>query len=243
MARPGNKKIIVITGASKGLGKALAEKLATPDDILILCSRDIRDLNKVCVELKKMGTECYGFKVDISKKTDLTRFLQMTLKRFTKIDILINNAGAIHLGKPIEKITDEELSLCMKTNFDSVFYALQEIIPAMRKRGSSIIVTISSTAGKRGNPDFSAYSASKFAVTGLMQSASRYLEGSGIRCLTIFPAGINTDMRKYILGPEDAEKQQSPEPVAEVIKNAVEDQAAFPNGSEIIIRDGKIVPK
>ena len=238
-----NKKIIVITGASKGLGKELAKKLASPSNVMILCSRDIKELNKFCLELKDKGSECYPSEVDISKKADIIKYLRTILKKFSKIDILINNAGAIHKKNPIEKLSGKELNLCMKTNFESVFYTLHEIIPGMKKRGNGIIVTISSTAGKRGNPDFAVYSASKFAVTGLMQSVSRYLDGSGIRCLTILPAGMNTTMRKYILGAKDAKKQQSPELVAEIIKNAIKDQVAFPNGSEIIIHEGKIVPK
>lgn len=235
-----NKKIIVITGASKGLGKALAEKLPTLDSILILCSRNIKELNKTCYELKNRGVECYGYKVDVSKRTDNIKFIRTVLKKFSKIDILINNAGAIHKKQSPEKITDKEFELCMGTNLNSVFYALQEVIPPMKRRGAGIIVTISSTAGRRGNPEFAAYSASKFAVTGLMQSVARYLDKSGVRCLTIFPAGMNTDMRKFILGAEDAKKQQAPEVVAEIIKKTIGNSSEFPNGSEIIIRNGKI---
>lgn len=215
-----DKKVIVITGASRGLGKALADSFSNPENILALCDKN---------------------SVDVSKKTDIVKFIRTTLKNFSKIDILINNAGAIHKAKPLEKITDEEYQRCLKTNLDAVFYALREVIPSMRKRGSGTIVTISSTAGKRGNPDFAAYSTSKFAVTGLMQSAARYLGNYGIRCLTIFPAGMNTAMRKYILGAEDARKQQTPRSVAEIIKTAVENPAKFPNGSEIEVRNGKII--
>lgn len=235
-----NKKIILITGASKGLGKSLAEKLAGPNNILILCSKNIKELNEVCLELKNMTTECYAYQVDVSDEASIIKFLKTVLNKFLKIDILINNAGAIHLGKPIEEITDKEFELCMKTNFNSVFYALREVIPAMKKRGTGTIITISSTAGKRGNPDFAAYSASKFAVAGLMQSVARFLEGSGVRCLNFFPSGMNTDMRKYILGEEDANKQQTPESVAEIIRKTIENPIKFPNGSEIEIRDGKI---
>ena len=214
-----DKKVIVITGASRGLGKALAESFSDPGNILVLCAKN---------------------SVDVSKKKDIIKFIRTTLKKFSKIDILINNAGAIHKAKPLEKITDEEYHRCLNTNLDPVFYALREVIPPMRKRGSGTIVTISSTAGKRGNPDFAAYSTSKFAVTGLMQSAARYSGKYGIRCLTILPGGMNTAMRKYILGAEDASKQQTPESVAEIIKAAVENQSKFPNGSEIEIRDGKV---
>lgn len=235
-----DKKVVAITGASRGLGKALARKLAGSDNVLVLCSKNFKELNSVCSDLKKRGTECYASKIDVSKKADIVKFIRQTLKRFLKIDVLINNAGAIHKAKPLEKITDEEYHRCLKTNLDSVFYALKEVIPPMIKKGSGTIVTISSTAGKRGNPDFAAYSASKFAVTGLMQSAARYLGNYGIRCITVFPSGMNTAMRRYILGTQDANKQQAPKSVAKIIRNAVEDPNKFPNGSEIEIRDGKI---
>ena len=236
-----NKKIVVITGASRGLGRAIAKKLASPESILVLCSRDIKKLKKVYLELKNEEVECYAYRVDVSKKKSVIKFFRMVLKKLGKIDILINNAGAIHKKKLMEKITDKEFELCMKTNFESVFYTLREIIPAMKKRKSGTIISISSTTAKRGNPDFAAYSASKFAVTGLMQSAARSLDDYGIRCLTIFPSGIRTDMRKYILGADEASTQQSPDSVAEHIKNTIENVVEFPNGSEIVIRDGQIM--
>src|SRR3989344_277952 len=200
MKRFVGKKVIVITGASRGLGKALAGSFASSSNILALCSKDIKKLKKGCDDLKKKGADCYPVRVDISNKKDVVNFIRTTIKKFAKIDVLINNAGAIHKAKPPEKITDEEYNRCLKTNLDAVFYALKEVIPSMIKRKSGTIVTISSTAGKRGNPDFAAYSASKFAVTGLMQSAARYLDKYGVRCVTVFPAGMNTAMRKYILG-------------------------------------------
>lgn len=235
------KKIVVITGASRGLGKALAERLGTPDNVLVLCAKDIKRLNYVCTKIKKTNTQCYAFKVDIAKKSEITKFITSTLKKFSKIDILINNAGAIHKAKPLEKITDEEYDKCLKTNLDSVFYALKEVIPDMKKGKDGIIITISSTAGKRGNPDFAAYSTSKFAVAGLMQSTARYLDSYRIRCITIFPSGMNTAMRRYILGAQNASKQQSPESVAQIIKNIIDNKTKFPNGSEIEIRDSKII--
>lgn len=241
MKKFANKKVVVITGASQGLGQSLADSFSSPDNILVLCAKNSKKLKTICDKLKVKGANCYPMKVDVSRKTDIVRFIRTTLKKFSKIDILINNAGAIHKAKPLEKITDEEYNRCLKTNLDSVFYALREVIPSMKKRGIGTIVTISSTAGKRGNPDFAAYSTSKFAITGLMQSAARYLGQYGIRCIIIFPAGMNTGMRKYILGAEDAKKQQSPESVAEIIKATVKKEAKFPNGSEIEIRDGKII--
>jgi|SRR3989344_4533204 len=240
MKKAENKKVIVITGASRGLGKALAGSFLDPGNILVLCSKNIKELKAVCDSLKNKKANCYPVRIDVSKKKDVVKLIQTTIKKFSKIDVIINNAGIIHKAKPLEKITDEEYNLCLKTNLDSVFYALKEVIPSMKKRGVGTIVTISSTAGKRGNPDFAAYSTSKFAVTGLMQSAARYLGNYGIRCITILPAGMNTDMRKYILGEEDAKKQQTPKLVAEIIKSVIENEAKFPNGSEIEIRDGKI---
>lgn len=235
-----NKKVIAITGASRGLGKALAEIYSEPENILILCAKNTKELNRVRDDLKTKGIECHAFKIDVSKKKDIVKLIRTTLKKFSKIDILINNAGTIHKSKPLEKITDKEYYRCLKTNLDSVFYALKAVIPSMIKRGAGTIITISSTAGKRGNPDFAAYSTSKFAVTGLMQSAARYLGGYGIRCITVLPAGMNTAMRKHILGDNDASRQQTPESVAEIIKTAIENKAGFANGSEIEIRDGKI---
>ena len=235
-----NKKIIVVTGAGRGLGRALAKTLAGPDTIIVLCGRDTQELEIVAGEIQKDGNECQWQKTDVTKKEDIESLIMGVHKKFGRVDMCINNAGAVHKAHPLEEISDEEYEACMKTNVDGVFYMLRSVIPIMKQRGSGTIIAVASTAGRRGNPEFAAYATSKFAVRGLMQSAARSLCPLGIRCLTISPAGINTAMREFILGKEDAQKQQSPETVAQLIKKVTEREIEAPECAELEIRNGEI---
>ena len=110
----------------------------------------------------------------------------------------------------------------------------------MRKQAHGMIISISSMAGKRGVPNFAAYSASKFAVLGLTQSVAKELKDSGIFCIAVCPGGMSTEMRTKAFGWEDSKKQQSPQYVANVVKDVLMGKIKVPHGGDIVIRNGEI---
>ncbi len=234
--------VAVITGASRGLGAAFAEALAAEGAKVAICARDKNGLDYVCKKVTGNGGNCRDFVVDVTDSSAVRNFISGVVKKFGRIDVLINNAGAVHKFSPVEKISEEEYAQCMRTNVDSVFHFLKAVIPHMKKRNSGIIVNISSGAGRRAHANLSVYAASKFAVEALTQATARELEGAGssVGCIALCPSGINTGMRAAVFGSEDAAKQQSSESVAAVLKNVLTGRVKVPNGGDVFIRDGKV---
>lgn len=235
-------KIVIITGAAQGLGEALAYAFAKEHAHISICDLNKEGAERVCSQIRKDGGVCDADRIDVSKKDEVEGFIQTVLEKHKKIDILINNAGWMSEKKSIEETTDEEYEAYMGINVDSVFYFLRKTIPIMRKQGEGIIITIGSLAGKTGHPLVPLYSATKFAVRGLMQAAARNPATTSIKYLTVAPGSINTDMRKKLYGEEEAAKAQSPEQVAEIILRTIKENS-FANGDEIEIKDGAITTK
>jgi len=232
-------KVVIITGGGSGLGRSVAEIVARSGARVVICGYKIGDVKNTCDAIGKTGGVCDYAKVDVTSKKQVETFLKKVKARYKKIDALINNAGWTDKPKPIEKITDREYAQYVGTNFNSVFYFSRVVISLMRKQRSGIMVTIASMAGKRANGLVPIYSATKFAARGLAQALDRSLEGTGVRSITIAPAGINTAMRVKLFGKEEAAKQQSPEDVAVIIVDVLKGVIEVPVGGDVEIRGGK----
>lgn len=233
--------VVVITGASQGLGAAFAETLAAEGAKVVICARGKSRLDSVCKSIEKKGGSCSSYVVDVTSSREVNGFVNKVIKEYGRIDVLVNNAGAVHKFSNIEKITDDEYALCMRTNVDSVFNFLKAVVPLMKRQKSGVIVNVSSGAGKRAHANLSVYAASKFAVEAFTQAVARELEGSGssVGCIALCPSGINTGMRAAVFGKEDAAKQQSPESVAAVLRDVLSGKLRVPNGGDVFIREGK----
>jgi 3-oxoacyl-[acyl-carrier protein] reductase len=234
-------KIVLVTGGSKGLGKEIAMKLASEGSNVIICARNEEKLSRVSNEIKQTGGKCSYYVADVEKENEVISLIDNIMKKFGRIDVLINNAGYGTEVKPIEETSQEDLLKCFETNVYSIFYFLKHLVPEMKRQDQGTIINISSMAGKRGVPNLSAYSASKFAVIGLTQSVAKEVKGTGVYCISVCPGGINTEMREKAFGSEDADKQQSPEFVANVIKGILLEKIKVPHGGDIVIRHGEIV--
>lgn len=234
--------VVVITGASRGLGAAFAEALAAEGAKVVICARDKAGLDFVCKNIEKKGGACSSYVVDVTSSKEVNSFMGKVIKAHGRIDVLVNNAGAVHKFSPVEKISEEEYAQCMRTNVDSVFYFLKAVVPLMKKQKRGIIVNISSGAGKRAHANLSVYAASKFAVEAFTQAVARELEadGSAVGCIALCPSGINTGMRADVFGREDAAEQQSTESVAAVLRDVLIGKVKVPNGGDVFIREGKV---
>ena len=235
--------VVVVTGASRGLGAAFAEALASEGAKVVICARDRAGLDSVCKKIVKNGGVSSGHVVDVTNSTEVNGFVSNVIKAHGRIDVLVNNAGAVHRFGPVERISEEEYSVCMRTNVDSVFHFLKSVIPHMKKMGKGVIVNVSSGAGRRAHANLSVYAASKFAVEAFTQAVARELEGekSAVGCIALCPGGINTGMRAAVFGKEDALKQQSPESVAAVLRDVLLGKVGVPNGGDVLIRQGAVV--
>ncbi len=212
-------KTALITGAGKGLGKALSLALAMEGVNLMLLSRTKEDLINVAAESSKINPGIQtDFKVaDTANFASVSAAISDLTKTLGPVDILINNAGIIKFGN-FMNLTVEEWEAVIRTNLLGAYYCIHEILPGMMERKTGDIVNVSSTAGLRGSPTTSAYSASKFGLIGLSESLMLEARKSGVRVFTATPSTIATSLTKDIgLTDGDPEKVLQPEDFAEMI--------------------------
>jgi 3-oxoacyl-[acyl-carrier protein] reductase len=210
-------KVALVTGASKGIGKAIALALVAEGAKVGLIARSEPDLAKLAAEIAANGGKASYAAADISDMASVEAAVNSITKELGNIDILINNAGTGKFGKFLE-LEPEEWERQIKVNLFGVYYATRAVLPQMIERKSGDIVNISSTAGKSGSALTSAYSASKFGVFGLSESLMQEVRKQNIRVTALAPSTIVTDLAysaNLITG--DPERVMHPEDFAELV--------------------------
>lgn len=214
-----NGKTALITGAGKGLGKAIALALAAEGVNLGLLARTEADLIAVAEQAKKINTDikiAYAT-ADITSNEQITTAVTILKNTLGDIDILVNNAGVGAFGKFLE-LTVEQWENIVKTNIFGAYYATRAILAEMKERKSGDIVNISSSAGLKGAPATSAYSASKFGLIGMSESLMQEVRKDNIRVFTMTPSTISTDMAKSLnLTDGNPDTTLQPEDFAELL--------------------------
>jgi len=237
-------KIAIVTGGTRGIGKAIVYELVKKDIIVVL---NYKNSDEIARELKnELGNKVEIFKADISKRNEVKKLIQFVIEKFGNIDILINNAG-ISQDKMFIDITDEDWDNMIQINLTSNFYTIQEVLPNMIYNKSGCIINISSIWGLVGASCESHYAVSKAGVDALTKSLAKELGPSNIRVNSVAPGMINTDMNS-IYSEEDIKviKEEiplgrigDPEDIAKCVAWIVEDkyttgQIISPNGGWII---------
>lgn len=186
-------KVILVTGASRGIGRAIAKELSKDNTV-------IANYNKSEEKAKELLSECSNidiFKADVSNRAEVVTMVEYIINKYGHIDVLVNNAG-IDNEKMFQDITDEDWDSVIKNNLYSVFCTTQEAVKYMLKQQSGCIINISSIYGINGGSCATAYSASKAGIDGITKSLAKELGPSNIRVNSIAPGWINTDMNsKY----------------------------------------------
>jgi short-subunit dehydrogenase len=220
-------KVVVITGGSSGIGKALAEVFGTEGSLILITGRDIKTLNEAADELTKKGVTVHAFQADVSREEDNRRMAEEAIRHYGRIDILINNAG-ISMRALFEEVDLEVVRRVMEINFFGALYATRHCLPEIIKHRGSVI-GISSVAGFRGLPGRTGYSASKFALNGFLEVLRSELLKSGVHVMTACPGFTTSNIRIRALtkdgstqneSPRDEKKMMSPEECARHIYTA-----------------------
>ncbi|MBD5137493.1 MAG: SDR family oxidoreductase [Lachnospiraceae bacterium] len=196
-------KYVIITGASRGIGNAIAEKFASQGYNLILtCNNNIELLNKLCGQLeKKYSVLCYGFKCDGGSSESVASLFDNIKKLIPDIDIVINNAGISHMGL-LQDMSNEQWENVITSNLTSVFYMCRSIIPHFVHNKYGRIINISSVWGEQGASCEAAYSASKAGINGLTKALAKELAPSGIQVNAIAFGAIDTEMNSFLSDDE-----------------------------------------
>ena len=222
-------KVVVLTGASSGIGYSLLKYFISEGAIVYASSRNEREITE------KDKQECHFELLDLSDEVNVEKYTKVVLQKENRVDILINNAGVAHNLALIEEMNVEMFNSIIKDNVMPTFNMMKYIMPIMKKNNSGTVINISSRAGRRAVPKLSAYTAAKFAVRGLTESVAKEVQETGIKCVTISPAGVNTGMRAMVFGKEDAENQQDTSRITEIISKTLLGELQVSNGSDIVI--------
>ncbi|WP_438315154.1 SDR family NAD(P)-dependent oxidoreductase [Candidatus Caldatribacterium sp. SIUC1] len=224
-------KVALVTGASRGIGRAIARTLAEKGLHLALCARSQEALEALKTELSALGAEVFVCAGDLADPTFPARLVREAGEYFGRLDVVVNNAG-VALSKPLEETTLEEWEFQMAVNVRAPFLICREALPYLRRSALATIINISSVVGTKGYIHQGAYTASKHALMGFTKVLARELHPEGIRVHVIAPGGVGTDliaaMRPDLLG----ERLITPEEIAEIVwflltmrgKNAVIDE-------------------
>lgn len=190
------KKVVMITGASKGLGKALAIYFAKEGYSLSICARGEKRLLEVKKEAESFGAEVLAVVADASVSRDVERFVAMTEDRYGKIDVLINNASILG-PSPMPYLLDypeEDFAEVLRVNSIGPFLVTRRVLPGMLRRNTGSIINVTSEAGNVGYAGWGAYGISKFALEGLTETWADEVSETGVRVNMIDPGEMDTDM-------------------------------------------------
>ncbi|MGI8648860.1 MAG: SDR family NAD(P)-dependent oxidoreductase [Rubrobacter sp.] len=202
-------KVAGVTGASKGLGRALAFAFAMEGANVVVNSRSEESVGPVAKEIADAGGEVLAVAADVSKPEGAKRLADETAERFENIDVLVNNAGLLGSRVPIEQYPDDEWVAVMEANANGVFFVAKYAIPYLAEGASIINLVSGASVGAR--PNWGAYSVSKFAVEGFTGNLALELEDRNIRVNAVDPGGMRTEMRASAYPDEDPQTKITPE--------------------------------
>jgi short-subunit dehydrogenase len=197
MPRTIENKVIVITGASSGIGRETALALSAEKPRLVLVARRSERLQQVRREVESRGATALCLALDLAKAESVEIMVRRTCDAFARIDVLINNAAFGFYGT-VEHTPRPVVEEIFAVNFQAALYGIQQVIPVMRAQGSGHIINISSVAGKRGLPLSGIYCATKFALDGLTQALRLELKDCGIDVTLVNPAATETEFFRHV---------------------------------------------
>lgn len=239
-------KTVLITGSSRGIGAAIAQRLNNEYKIVINYNNSKDEALKLLENLRKTNPYVIAVKADVSKEDDVNLLFDLAEKNFSHVDILINNAGISHFSQ-IQDIEFETWKKVINTNLNSVFLSSKRAIPNMIKNKYGVIINMSSIWGDFGASMEALYSTSKGAINTFTKALSKELAPSGIRVNAVAPGIVDTDMMRNDFSYQELEELKKevsvnrfakPEEIADLINYLISDQASYITGDIIHINGG-----
>ena len=197
-------KVVIVTGASRGIGEAISRKFCQEGASVMLCSRSAESVATIAESLSGEGGDAKSTQADVSNKADVEALVDLTLKEFDRVDILVNNAG-ITRDTLFMRMKDEDWDAVLQTNLTGTAYCMRAVIRSMMRQRSGRIINISSVVGVAGNAGQANYAASKAGIIGLTKSVAKEAGSRSITVNAITPGFITTDMTGKNIGSRSAE--------------------------------------
>ena len=245
-----NTKVVLITGALTGIGRATAIAFAREGAHVVVCGRHDDAGNALVTELRAGDAEAEYIRADVRHEDDVRGLVDRTVKRFGRLDVAVNNAGTEGKPGPVTEQTAESYASTFDTNVLGTFLSLKHELRVMLPQRQGSIVNVSSTFGRAGGPGASVYVASKHAVEGLTKAAALEVAGSGVRVNVVAPGPIETGMLNRFTGDEETKaalvsrvplkRAGLPEEIAQTIVFLASEKASFITGVSIAVDGGKL---
>lgn len=201
------EKVVLVTGASKGLGKAIAEAFAAEGSRVALTARNQRELEQVVQEIQPRGGQAIALAADLTNANDVNHLVAETIAHFGTVHVLVNNAGSIGRFAAFEELSDDDWANLFNINLFSAVRITRAVLPAMRKQHWGRIINIASESGIQPDPEMPHYNASKAAMINLTKSLSKAYAKDGILVNTISPAFIKTSLVERMLADQAKAKR------------------------------------
>jgi 3-oxoacyl-[acyl-carrier protein] reductase len=231
--KPLHDKVAVVTGGGRGIGYAIAARLAEMGATTVICGRSQQTLDAAAQQIRSAGGQCEAIVCDVAQLASVEALAARMQQSFGRTDILVNNAGVGDFSRPLHQLPPDDWERILNTNLRGVFYAIRCFAPMMINAGRGDIVNISSIAGKNPLPNGAAYAASKWGLNGLSYSVAEELRRYNIRVSVVCPGSTQSE-----LGPhagKDTLKMLRPADVAHVVAMLVT-QAPQSFASEVVLR-------
>lgn len=209
-------QIVVITGASEGIGRATALALAKEGASLVLAARNVENLECTASEIREKGSRVLAIPTDVTRPAEVEVLAEKTIAAFGQVDIWINNVGR-GLRKPFLETTEEDWNQLVATNLSSVLYGCRAVLPFMERSRKGLIINVASRSGRVGEANLAAYCAVKHGVIGLTRALAEEESAKGIHVNAVCPGSVRTERMERLLPHVDKSNWLSPEDVAAMI--------------------------
>ena len=240
-----SKRTALVTGASRGIGKACAQTLASAGHRVILAARSIEKLEETGNRIKDEGGEAFVLGIDLASSQSINSGISKIIKELGRIDILVNNAGIAKDGLAV-RMKQSDWEIVLETNLSGAFYAIQQVLPGMMRERWGRIVNVSSVVGEMGNAGQANYVASKAGLIGLTKSLAHEIGSRSITVNAVAPGFIETDMtqglsaelKQKMIDQTPLKRMGTPEDVASAVRFLVSEEASFITGHVLDVNGG-----
>ena len=216
MAKQLASKVAIVTGASRGIGRAVSVALAQEAATVVLAARSIQKLQETADKVTEASGKAEIVVTELTEEESIKNLVKVTNEKFSRLDILVNNAGVTHSARLEETIT-EDWERCMQINARAPFILCREALPLLKKSQAGYIINIASVVGVKGYPLQSAYTSSKHALRGMTISLAEELKGSNIRVHLLCPGGVDTELVQKVRPDIEKDELMQPEEIAELV--------------------------
>ncbi len=225
-------KVAVISGASRGIGRAVAKRFSSEGAVVCMCARHVELLRGVSLEIMSAGGKSFFEQTDISDERQTEEFITLCGDNFGAIDVLVNNAGMLGPRVPLSHYSSQEWEKVLSVNLNGLFFLTKHALPFFPQSGGSII-NVSSSVGKTARANWGAYGVSKFATEGFTSALAEELRLRNIRVNAVNPGPVATEMRHQAFPDEDPRTLKKPEDILDAFVYLASDDSKHVTGQTI----------